>query len=84
MNSTPDGLGRFGYIGEDEDRFFVEIVPYEKLWADARQRNAIFFEKLGITNHDVAASPDSEAAEILGDPEPGEGDESVPEELVDS
>ncbi|WP_421990528.1 hypothetical protein [Roseococcus sp.] len=73
MRQTPDGLGRFGYIGEAGKEFFVEIVPYEKLWQDARQRSAVFFDKLGITDLDPSAAPDPMVEASLGAREPREG-----------
>jgi hypothetical protein len=48
LQRTPDGEGYFGY--QQNPSAFIEIVPYGKLLRDARQRNVIFFEKLGITN----------------------------------
>jgi hypothetical protein len=44
--STPDNSGRVAHI--TNPNALVEIVSYEKLLSDARTRNAIFFEKLGI------------------------------------
>jgi hypothetical protein len=45
---TPDGQGYFGYT--TNPAAFVEILPFGKVMQDARLRNAIFFQKLGITN----------------------------------
>ena len=45
---TPDGQGYFGYT--QNPSAYVEIVPYGKILNDARLRNTIFFQKLGITN----------------------------------
>ena len=45
---TPDGQGYFGYT--TNPNAFVEIVPFGKVMNDARLRNSIFFQKLGITN----------------------------------
>jgi hypothetical protein len=45
---TPDGQGYFGYTTNPSA--FVEIVPFGKVMQDARLRNSIFFQKLGITN----------------------------------
>lgn len=52
LRATPDDAGRFGYVGSGEDAFYLEIVPYEKLLSDAKLRNAIFFQKLGLTDLD--------------------------------
>jgi hypothetical protein len=48
FEKTPDGEGYFGYT--TNPAAFVEIVPFGKVLQDARLRNAIFFQKLGITN----------------------------------
>ncbi len=48
FSKTPDGEGYFGY--STNPAAFVEIVPFGKVMNDARMRNAIFFQKLGITN----------------------------------
>lgn len=47
FNRTPDNYGYFGY--SQEPPAFVEIVPYGKILRDAKMRNAIFFQTLGIT-----------------------------------
>lgn len=48
FEKTPDSQGYFGYTTNPSA--FVEIVPFGKVMRDARLRNAIFFQKLGITN----------------------------------
>lgn len=48
FEKTPDGEGYFGYTSNPSA--YVEIVPFGKVLSDARLRNAIFFQKLGITN----------------------------------
>lgn len=48
FEKTPDGEDYFGYT--TNPAAFVEIVPFGKVMQDARLRNAIFFQKLGITN----------------------------------
>lgn len=50
FHPTPDGQGLVGYLVNPDA--FVEIISYPKLLADAKMRNSIFFEKLGITNVD--------------------------------
>jgi len=45
---TPDGKGLFGYTVEP--RAYVEVIPYDKLRIDAQARNAVFFDKLGLTD----------------------------------
>ncbi len=46
FRETPDKSGMIGYLSNPEA--FVEIISYEKLLNDAKLRNAVFFEKLGI------------------------------------
>jgi hypothetical protein len=48
FEKTLDRRGYFGY--QNNPAAFVEIVPFGKVMQDARLRNAIFFQKLGITN----------------------------------
>jgi len=84
LNPTPDGLGRFGHVGSDEDRFFVEIIPYEKLLTDAKQRNAIFFDKLGLTHLDARTAPPAADEPTVNEAGLVEGDEPESEELVDT
>ncbi|WP_159013953.1 ATP-binding protein [Acidisoma sp. S159] len=50
LKTTPDGEGRFGYISGEAA--YVEIIPYEKLLRDAKLRQGIFFQKLGLTDLD--------------------------------
>ncbi len=53
LQETPDGLGRFGYIRSgDGSPTYLEVVPYEKLLRDAKLRNSIFFQKVGLTDLD--------------------------------
>ena len=46
---TPDGEGLYGYTSRP--KFYYEIIPYAKLLRDAKNRNAVFFLKLGLTDH---------------------------------
>jgi len=48
FNHTPNGVGYFGYSADPPA--FVEIVPYGKILADSKIRNAVFFKTLGITS----------------------------------
>jgi hypothetical protein len=48
FHRTPDGVGYFGYSADPPA--FVEIVPYGKILADSKVRNAVFFKTLGITS----------------------------------
>ncbi len=51
---TPDGDGLFGYTSNPQ--VYFEIIPYAKLLRDAKARNAIFFQKLGLTDHGSAGT----------------------------
>ena len=44
---TPDGRGRFGYTVDPDA--YVEVIAYAKLLADVQSKNAIFFQKLGLS-----------------------------------
>jgi len=46
FQNTPDGRGLFGYTSNPET--YTEVIPYDKLLIDAQERNAIFFDKLGL------------------------------------
>ncbi len=46
LMKSSDGTGYFGY--ETSSRAYIEIITYEKLLKDAKNRNKVFFEKLGI------------------------------------
>ena len=46
LTITPDSQGYFGY--QRELGLYVEIISFDKLLSDAKKRNAILFEKLGL------------------------------------
>lgn len=46
LMKASDGTGYFGY--EPSSHSYIEIISYEKLLKDAKNRNRIFFDKLGI------------------------------------
>jgi hypothetical protein len=48
FENTPDGRGLFGYTKNPET--YTEVIPYEKLLIDAQERNAVFFDKLGLND----------------------------------
>ena len=43
---TADGVGVWGF--EENLRLYTEVIPYEKLFRDARVRNEVFFSKLKL------------------------------------
>lgn len=46
LSKTPDAMGFFGY--KKQYNAFVQVVSYTKMVTDAKQRNAAFFNKLGL------------------------------------
>lgn len=48
FEKTPDGLGLFGYTKNPDA--YIEVIPYQKLFLDAHERNSIFFDKLGLSD----------------------------------
>lgn len=46
LKITPDGLGYYTY--NDVYNAFVEVLPYNKIINDAKKRNKILFDKLGL------------------------------------
>jgi hypothetical protein len=48
MLKTSDNRGYFGF--NQPTNAYFEIMSYEKMVMDAKKRNAIFFEKLGLTS----------------------------------
>ena len=48
MFETPDKDGFIFYNSNPEVRAYVEVIGYDKLLRDAKQRNRILFEKLQI------------------------------------
>lgn len=43
---TPDRRGYYGY--NNAQKVYIEVISFEKLLSDAKKRNRILFEKLGI------------------------------------
>jgi len=48
LEKTPDNQGFYGY--KKFYRAYIEFVSYTKLLNDAKQRNQVFFDKLGLPN----------------------------------
>ena len=44
LRITPDGEGYFGYI--PEPGAYIEVISFDKLLRDAKDRNQILFDKL--------------------------------------
>jgi hypothetical protein len=64
LEKTPDNQGFFGY--KKHYRAYIEFISYTKLLADAKQRNRVFFDKLGLPALVPATSTLSGSAEKSG------------------
>ena len=51
FRKTPDGLGYYAYRNTRYNGFII-FLSYEKVKADARKRNQILFDKLGLPDND--------------------------------
>lgn len=49
LHPTPDGNGYFAYRNASYSAY-IEILPFEKVLEDAKKRNRILFDKLGLPN----------------------------------
>jgi hypothetical protein len=47
-STTPDGLGYFRFKNQYYNAY-IEVLPFEKVLLDAKKRNRILFDKLGIS-----------------------------------
>lgn len=50
LHPTPDGNGYFAYRNASYSAY-IEILPFEKVMEDAKKRNRILFDKLGLPNN---------------------------------
>lgn len=48
FDKTPDGMGYFRFYAKYYNAY-IEVLPFEKVLSDAKKRNRILFEKLGLT-----------------------------------
>lgn len=67
---TPDGMGYFSY--NPALKTYIELITFDKLVRDARQRNLVLFKKLGIERR-------LKASELRTEP-PVEAQHNVPED----
>ena len=85
FHDTPDGQGLVGYLKNPDA--FVEVISYSKLLADAKMRNSIFFQKLGITNIDRSIANETAASsntdEALEAEQPYDGTDTVLDSVAD-
>ena len=47
LTKTPDRQGYFGY--QDQYSAYFEVISYDKMVGDAKKRNAVLFDKLGLS-----------------------------------
>lgn len=48
FDKTPDGMGYFKFYAKYYNAY-IEVLPFEKVLLDAKKRNRILFDKLGIS-----------------------------------
>lgn len=50
FTKTPDGIGYFRFYNSDELPYkaYVEVIPFEKVIKNAKERNKVLFDKLNI------------------------------------
>lgn len=66
LERTPDGQGFFGY--KKHYRAYIEFVSYTKLLTDAKPRNQVFFDKLGLPIGAVPEPPTAEEEQYAASP----------------
>jgi len=49
IDPTPDGLGYFRFYETKTSRAYIEVLPFQKIIKDAKQRNKILFDQLKLT-----------------------------------
>ncbi len=49
FDPTPDGLGWFRFYETTTSRAYFEVLPFQKVIKDAKQRNKILFDKLKLS-----------------------------------
>ncbi len=49
LQPSPDGQGFFGYNTAPEINAYVEIISYDKLIEDAKKRNRVLFDRMGLS-----------------------------------
>lgn len=49
FEKTPDGMGYFKFKSKYYSAY-IEVIPFEKVMSDAKKRNRILFDKLGLLN----------------------------------
>lgn len=49
FDPTPDGMGYFKFYDTKKSKAYIEVVPFEKIIKDAKQRNKILFDKLKLS-----------------------------------
>jgi hypothetical protein len=71
LDPTPDGQGYFGYL--KHENAYIEVFSYQQMLSNAKQRNAVFFDKLGVpSNIPITPMIDETNSEGHGPPETGQ------------
>ncbi|WP_105432915.1 ATP-binding protein [Neorhizobium sp. T6_25] len=55
LNASPDGLSYFGWNNNPSIKAYIEVIDFEGLLGAAAQRNAAFFEQLGLGSTPTAS-----------------------------
>ncbi|MFK5982242.1 MAG: ATP-binding protein [Flavobacteriaceae bacterium] len=48
--ATPDGLGYFKIYDTSNYKAYIEVLPFNKIIKDSKERNKVLFDKLGISS----------------------------------
>lgn len=47
---TPDGLGYFKFYSNTKYKAYIEVLPYNKIIKDSKQRNRVLFDRLNLSS----------------------------------
>jgi len=48
--NTPDGLGYFRVYDTNNYKAYIEVLPFNKVLKDSKERNKVLFERLNLPN----------------------------------
>ena len=48
LQKTADGLGYFGYHGNEAYNAYIQVISFDGLVVSAKERNRAFFDRLGL------------------------------------
>ena len=49
FDPTPDGLGFFRFYNTEDYKAYIEVLPFDKIIKDSKQRNKVLFDKMMIS-----------------------------------